>query len=285
MQENLRYIARMPFKDVITAQHNTLSDSDQQIVQALLSDPRQTAFLSAAEIADRVGVHESTVVRLAKKLGYRGYKDLRHDLHDEIEPAERVRRRLADTTALGTQVDGEIATLHTLVETIPQELIDSAARLVMSARRVFLFGQGHATALLDYMDRRLRRSGFETVVLTGNGRELAERILTLTPDDLLLSFIFRVQTRGFQPLLDYTAQVGAPHIIIGDNASLMVRPQPDILLASSRGAEDQFLTLTVPMVICNALILTIARLDEGKSMRQLDKLAALIRAFEMEEDD
>lgn len=254
-------------------------------MQELLSDPTQTAFLSAAEVGERVGVHESTVVRLAKKLGYRGYKELRSDLHEEIAPAERVRRRLVGTTELAGLVEQEIGTLQALVKTVPQETIDQSARLLMGARRVFLFGQGHATALLEYMDRRLRRSGFDTVTLTGQGRELAEHSLSLTHQDVLLSFVFRVQTRGLSPLLKQATQVGARTIMIADTAGPLIRPQPDVLLVASRGAEDQFLTLTVPMVICNALILTIARLDEGNSMRQLDQLTALIRVFESEEYD
>jgi DNA-binding MurR/RpiR family transcriptional regulator len=281
----LQYIASMPFKDVITTQTHSLSDSDQQIVQALLADPRMTAFLSAAEVAEKVGVHESTVVRLAKKLGYGGYKELRQDLHEEIAPAERVRRRLASTTELATLVNQEISTLQTLVNTVAQEQLDQAARILIESRRIFLFGQGHATALMDYMDRRLRRSGFDTVLVSGQGREVAEQVLTLGSQDTLLSFIFRVQTRGLNPLLNRVKQTRARHVMIGDNAAFLIRPQPAVLLASSRGADDQFLTLTVPMVLCNALILTIARLDGGRSMHHLDQLSALIHLFEHEEHD
>ena len=35
---------------------------------------------TAADVAEKASTHESTVVRLAQKLGYRGYPDLRNDL-------------------------------------------------------------------------------------------------------------------------------------------------------------------------------------------------------------
>lgn len=285
MQENLHYIASMPFKEIITQQENTLSTSDKQIIQVLLSNPATTAFLSAAEVAERVGVHESTVVRLAKKLGYRGYKELRSDLHEEIAPAERVRRRLVSTTELATLVNQEVATLQGLVNAISQQTLDDASHHIISARKVYLFAQGHATALVDFMDRRLRRSGFDTVVLRSQGRDLAEHLLTLAAEDVVLAFAFRVQPPGLAPLFTLAGQVGATRILISDTVGVLIRPQPDILLAASRGEDDQFLTLTVPMVICNALILTIARLDEGQSIRRLDQLSDLIRYFEAEEPD
>jgi DNA-binding MurR/RpiR family transcriptional regulator len=275
----------MPFKNVVTQQDHTLSDSDRQIIRELLSNPTMMAALSAAEIAERVGVHESTVVRLAKKLGYRGYKELRHDLLEETAPAERVRKGMTGSSELALLVAHEIATLQSLSTTLSQAALDEAAQMLASAKRVFLFGQGHATTLVEYMDKRLRRSGFNTIVLTTRGRDLAERILTMDDEDLLISFIFRIRTPGMPSLLKHTASVGAKHILIGDINGLMVRPQPTLLLAASRGAEDQFLTLTVPMAICNALILTIARLDRGRSVQQLETLADLIRLFETEDMD
>jgi DNA-binding MurR/RpiR family transcriptional regulator len=284
-QENLQYIASMPLKNVVAQQDHTLSDSDRQVIRELLSNPAVTAFLSAAEVAERVGIHESTVVRLAKKLGYRGYKELRHDLLDETAPADRVRKRLGGTTELAVLVDQEMGTLQSLVNSLPQQSIDDAARLLIQARKIFLFGRGHSTALLEYMNKRLRRSGFETVVLESHGRELAERVLTMNDQDVLLSFIFRLRTPGAPSLLKHTSRVGAHHILVSDMNGLMIRPQPGILLAASRGADDQFLTLTVPMVICNALILTIARLDQGRSVQQLETLNDLIRLFETEDMD
>ena len=45
------------------------------------------------------------------------------------------------------------------------------------------------------------------------------------------------------------------------------------------GLAEEYLTLTVPMAICNALILTIARLDEGRSLKALGRLTELTRGF------
>ena len=58
------------------------------------------------------------------------------------------------------------------------------------------------------------------------------------------------------------------------------RPAPDHLLWASRGADDEFQTLTVPMAICNALVLTIAKRNRTRSMQALDRLGGLIEAFE-----
>ena len=186
----------MSFKEVVAQHNGRLTATDKQIAQELLSDPVKMAFLPAAEVAERVGVHESTVIRLAQKLGYSGYRALRANLQAEISPAGRIRHRLEQAPQLATLVADEIAALNEMVSTISQQQLEQGAQILIKSQRVFLFAQGHATSLLEFMDRRLRRSGFNTVILKSQGRDLAERLLTLNPQDAVLSFALYVQPPG-----------------------------------------------------------------------------------------
>lgn len=272
----------MSFKEVVTQHDGHLTATDKQVAQELLSDPAKMAFLPAAEIAERVGVHESTVIRLAQKLGYSGYRALRADLQAEVSPASRVRRRLEQAPHMNALVADEIAALTEMMNTISQAQLEEAARRLIAAERVFLFAQGHATSLLEFIDRRLRRSGFNTIVLKAQGRELAEHLLTLSPKDVLLAFAFYAQPPGLKTLLNLAGETSTPTILISDTVGPLIRPTPDILLWARRGAEDLFLTLTVPMVICNMLILTIAQQDNGRSLKSLERLTGLMSRFNRE---
>lgn len=264
-----------------------LTPADERIVRSLLADPLAASFWSAGELAQRAGVHEASVVRLAQKLGYRGYPELRATLQDEVigdaKPAERVRRRLAqagDDNLLAGLIGDEIAALQALVHSVTQAQLDAAAQLIARARRVAIFGSGHATALVDLMDRRLRRSGCATLVLPDNARELAEHLLALGADDAVLAFGFRVRPARLEPLLRYAAEQGSPAVLISDTIGPLIRPQPQVLLAAPRGAAGDYQTLSVPMAICNALVLTLARMDEGRSLASLGRLERLLEQFQ-----
>ncbi len=272
----------MPFENVVAQHDQELTTAEKHIARELLSNPIQMAFLPAAEVANRAGVHESTVVRLAKKLGYSGYRALRADIQADHSPADRVRRRLAQAPELTALVSAEIEALNDMVSAISMVDLEKAARTLIQAERIYLFASGHATSLVTFIDRRLRRSGFKTVVLTGQGRDLAERLLTLTKHDAVLAFSFSHQPPGLASLLGLAAHQQAPTILISDTIGPFIRPNPDILIWAKRGAEGQFLTLTVPMVICNMLILTIARLDDGRSIENLERLSEMIRQFNNE---
>ena len=87
----------MKLRHVVENFEGHLTKSDKRLVEALLSDLGASAFLSSVQLADRVGVHPSTVVRLAKKLGFSGFPDLRAKIRQEAvnhTSAKRVKKRL-----------------------------------------------------------------------------------------------------------------------------------------------------------------------------------------------
>jgi DNA-binding MurR/RpiR family transcriptional regulator len=280
------------FRTALQQHEGRLSDADRRLVEELLSKPDEAPFLSADELSSRAAVHPATVVRLAQKLGFRGYPQLRaalqRELKERIGPAERVRRRLEGAEGdglLGRLVADEIAALAELPHQLGQEELDEAARILAGARRVFLFGQFHATVLVELLDRRLRRSGFDTVVLAGQGRELAERALSLRREDAVLAVAFRRRPPGLAALLAHADELRAESVVVSDTVGPLLRPRPTRLLTAARGGTDaDFQSLTVPMAICNALVLTIAQRDAGRSIDALDRLGRLIERFSEEEE-
>jgi DNA-binding MurR/RpiR family transcriptional regulator len=275
----------MSLKQVVENHYGDLTPSDEILIQELLASPQEAAFLTAADLAARVGVHESTAVRLAQKLGYQGYRELRTDLREElmdtVDSSERIRRSLGESGALVSLVSDEIAALEELVQTVSQEQLDQASKILINAERVFLYARGHATSLVEYTDRRLRRSGFRTVDLRGRGRELAEQVITLTIKDALLAFAMRKQQPGLEALLEQAKQLKVPSVLISDSLGPIIRPKPTVLLWARRGIEGKFQSHAVSLTICSALILTIARHDGGRTFETLDRLESLVKRYEM----
>ena len=59
---------------------NKLNDSEKQIVQFVLNNPKDCSRLSLAKLAKKLYVFESAIFRLCKKLGLSGYSELKFDL-------------------------------------------------------------------------------------------------------------------------------------------------------------------------------------------------------------
>lgn len=276
------------FIDRIAEDSIKLTETERKIVDALVEERHETVFLSGPQLAERVGVHEAAATRLAQKLGYKGYPQLRTALQKEMmenqDAAKRMRRSVEMVGEKGYLQDliaSEIAALENLVQTISQEELDRAADMIFEAKRVFLFGQGHAQSVLSFLQRRLDRFGMTTIGLVGRGRDIAERIVSLGPDDVVIGMAFRKQPEGYGPLMAHARGARAKTMLISDLSGLSMEPRADLILAAPRGRSgSEFQTPTVPFAIVNSVLLTIAGRHEKQTIGALERLSDLFGHFD-----
>jgi DNA-binding MurR/RpiR family transcriptional regulator len=177
--------------EIIQKQADRLTPSEQRLVTAVLAQPRQSALATVTDLAREAGVHEATVSRLARKLGYVDYAAFRRALRTEFLPTEETATRLQRSlqTALGsgvlaTLVAEETAALANLVSHVDEDQLSRAAELLIGARRIYIFGRGNAEALALMMAKRFRRFGRDVHLLTGDARSLAEGVLGMGQGDV-----------------------------------------------------------------------------------------------------
>lgn len=274
--------------DRVNAHSAKLTEADRKIIETVFDDRAETAFLSGPQLAERASVHEATATRLAQKLGYKGYPEMRAQLQRELlegqDAADRMRRSVATVAHGGYLADliaKEIAALEVLNSTVSQSEVDLAADLLFSAKRVFIFGQGHALSVAAFLQRRLDRFGMTTVALTGRGRDIAERLVDLNQDDVIIALAFRKQPDSYRPLLEQAVEAGAKTILVSDLAGPTMEPKPDLMLAAPRGRSgSEFQTPTVPFAIINGILLTIAGRHENQVLGKLEKLSKLFDRFD-----
>ena len=158
-----------------------LTPAETRLVQSVIESPREAALGTVSELARSAGVHEATVSRLARKLGFASYPSFRRALREEFIPSQETATRFQKTigsasqeSILGTLVRQETEALHRIEEYIPPDRILDVARRLMSARRLHIFGRGNAETLAVLMLKRFRRFGRDVHKLSGDPRELAE---------------------------------------------------------------------------------------------------------------
>lgn len=278
----------MTLIDRIKAQSKRLTEADQKLIATMLENRAEAAFLSGPQLSQRASVHEATVTRLAQKLGYRGFPDLRAQLQREVlddqDAATRMRRSVAKVEHgdyLTDLIAAEISALETLARSVPQNDVDRAADMIFEGRRVFVFGQGHAQSVAGFLQRRLDRFGMTTIALTGRGRDIAERMVSMDKSDIIIALAFRKQPQSYAPLVQHARRVGARTILISDLAGPLMEPVADLMLAAPRGRSgSEFQTPTIPFAIVNGIVLTIAGRHEREVIGRLEKLSELFNDFD-----
>lgn len=275
------------FGGIVAEYYQQLTKSEEQIANYLRRNQEEAAFLSAAELAARLDLSEATIVRFARTIGFENYPAMRKVLQDNF------RRRVTHSTRLQSRLDdlreggnifermiaSEIDYLTQALETMDKDAFHQAVKLLKMHRRVFVFGVGPSISLVDLMEIRLRRTGWDVIPLTTTGREMLEPLLSMSENDLLFTICFFDVTPSLELVLNYANEQNCKVIMLTDTLGSIVGEKADVVLAARRGPVSGFHSLVVPMTIINTLMLALAQEDQDHAIKNLDKLDELRERF------
>ena len=171
--------AEVPVTARIAAVRNSLQPSERRVADLIVDEPDAVIELTAQQIADRVGVGRSTVVRACQTFGYRGYPQLRVAL-----AAERGSRTVAPSAqdgALGgirSAIDRIADDLRTVTSLLEADAVSEAVDAVVGARRLLVVASGLSAPVATDLAMRLTAVGRPAETLGDPiGQQIAARHL------------------------------------------------------------------------------------------------------------
>lgn len=271
--------------DLISRNSTRLTEADTRLLGVLMQDPVRAAMENGTAVSSRAGVHPASAVRLARRLGFKGYPEFRSFLQSNLidgvgdfeSPAARMAARLVraeEGGLLSSVLDSEIAALEQVRNTVSDGNIRAFSQSLRDCRRVFILGRGHFAALSSLIALRLKRSGYDSVDLGSQMHQLPEALATLSPEDVVWFLAFRRAAPVVQEVRAIAAARGAKTLAVTDLQGARIDPAPDFQILVSRGDPGESQSLVVPMTIANAVILDLAAIDEGRSLRSLNEFRA-----------
>lgn len=271
------------FSQIITEHYSQLTKSEKHIANYLRKNQEESAFLSAGELADRLGLSEATMVRFARTLGFDSYPAMRAVLQENfrsrVTHSARLRSRLDDLREAGDIFEkvtvSEIDYLTQALQTVDREALHKSVAAIIACDQFFVYGTGPSISLVNLLNLRLTRFGKQVIPLTTAGRETLEPMLLMTDRDLLFVIGFFDINVTMQLVLDYANEVKCPAILLTDTLGSVIGEKVDIVLTAKRGPVSAFHSLVVPMTIINTLLLEIATKNQDAVTANLDKLDQL----------
>ena len=267
--------------ELINRNSSRLTPADTRLLDVLMQDPIRAAMENGTAVSSRAGVHPASAVRLARRLGFAGYPEFRSFIQASLvegggdfeSPAARMAARLVraeDGGLLASVLDSEIAALQQVRNSVSDADIRAFSTSLRDCRRIHVFGRGHSAALSALIALRLNRSGYQAVDLGSQMQQLPEALITLSKDDVVWLLAFRKASPIVHEVRAIAASSGAKTLALTDLRAARIDPAPDHQISVSRGAPGESQSLVVPMTIANAVILDLAAIDDGRSIRALE---------------
>jgi RpiR family carbohydrate utilization transcriptional regulator len=267
----------------IDAIRSSLSAKETKVADFILRAPREAVHPSIEELAEKIGVSESTLFRFVRKLGYEGYQQFRIALATEsVEPSARFYEAPVGTDA-GMAVEvvfqAAKAALDLTLKKLDQEAVRRSAALIAGARHTLCFGIGGSGIVAQDAFHKLVRAGirgsapqdFHLQLMTASqaGPEDAALLVSHTgvnKDSLAVAA--ELKARGV-PLIVISTYARTPLVKLADYLLLSATP-------SSPYANEAFSARIAQLAIVDALYVEVMELLGDSGVACLEGMRSVI---------
>ncbi|MCF8568122.1 MurR/RpiR family transcriptional regulator [Alicyclobacillus tolerans] len=150
--KNLNVLTGSGFLTRVSLVGSKLKDAEKKVVDFVIQNREEIIHLSITEVAERSSTSESTVVRLSKRLGYKGFQDLKINLAKEVViPEKQIHEVIEPNDTLSTIkskiFQSNIQALYDTLEVFEDDELQKAVQVLKKAREIEFYGTGASAAV------------------------------------------------------------------------------------------------------------------------------------------
>jgi DNA-binding MurR/RpiR family transcriptional regulator len=270
-----------PLNERIAEVAGSLTPSEAQVAAFMAANPAMVAVSSTAELGTYTSTSDATVVRTAKKLGYPNFRELRRSAlamsgRDPSKVLGDQLGQISGSTSGATKVIRDTAELLAGFENdLDLDSWNRAVTAMSNAARVLTYGIGPSGCLADYLSIGLTRTGVRSASIKVTGFSLADHLLDIGDDDVIVIFATMRRFREIDMVIDHAAKSGATTILVTETLGVALRDHVDVVLATPPTTTGTSDGLVIGMVVACALKLSVATRHQPKAVQTMERLNAL----------
>lgn len=269
---------------LVQAKYTTLPENQRKVADFFLHNIRDIPFLSVVEVERRSGTSKATIVRLAQRLGFSGFQQLRTRLLEGVQSAMRQpdpftlleRKDHEDTLSLVARQD--VKNINETIKHLDKETFGSIAEMIVSASHVYTMGLGISALMAKILAYSLNQVAIKATPFMHDYETFLEQLPFVTTQDVLIAFSFPPYSKETVDAVKIAQRQGVPIVAITDR---MISP---ITFSSKKviPVRSQNLLFTNSFsaisVVINALTTEVALRNKAKATQVAQDLDRLMEA-------
>ena len=136
----------------------SFSKRQKLLADYIVKNYDKAAFMTAAKLGVAVGVSESTVVRFATELGYKGYPGFQKALEElvrtnlnSIQRMEVTYGRITQSEILESVLHSDIDKIKLTLANIDQNAFEMAVDTILNAKKIYIVGIRSCAPLAEFL--------------------------------------------------------------------------------------------------------------------------------------
>lgn len=259
------------------------SKGQKRIGAFILESYDKAAFMTASKLGQTTRVSESTVVRFAAELGYKGYPEMQKALQEvvrsrltSVQRIEVANTQLADQDVVSMVLQSDINTLRMTNEALDRGSLNAAVEAIVSGKSVFIVGVRSSSTLASFLNFYLRTMLNNVRLISSTASsEMLEQLIHVGEGDVVIGISLPRYSRRAVKALQFAKDNGAALVAITDNHQAPLAKIADHVLIAKSDMVSFVDSLVAPLSVINALVVAISRrlgTEFSQSLADLEKI-------------
>ncbi|KAA8728701.1 MurR/RpiR family transcriptional regulator [Ewingella americana] len=233
-----------------------LTPQEQRVADFIFANIDDLMSYNSAELARLSDVSKATVSRLFKRLGYPSYRDMRDEvrtLRQSGMPLTDSRDAVQGNTLLSRHYKQEMANLTQWINQIDDQQFTAVIAALSKARQVRLLGFRNSYPVALHLRQQLVQVRQGVMMMPQPGQTLAEELVDLTEQDVVIFVAFRRRPRAARAILSQLQALNVPVLLICEPQAQSLLPMARWHLAASLDSVSAFDSYSAAMSLANLL--------------------------------
>ena len=274
----------------MNAQYQKFSKGQKKLAAYIQENYDKAAFLTAAKLGETVGVSESTVVRFAIYLGYKGYPEFQKALEElvrtklnSIQRMEVTYGKVPQSEILDTVLHSDIDKIKMTLDAVDHEAFELAVETILQAKNIYIVGIRSCAPLAGFLAFYLNLI-FDSVRLlnTNSASELFEQMIRIGEEDVIIGISFPRYSMRTLKALEFANNRNAKVITLTDSIHSPMNLYSSCNLIARSDMASIVDSLVAPLSVINALVVALSmrkQKDVVATLESLEKICVVYQVY------
>lgn len=264
----------------INEHYGSLSKGQRLLAAYITDHYDKAAFLTAAKLGEAVGVSESTVVRFAANLGYKGYPQFQNALQDmvkgkldKVHHIEVTYGKISRSEILNNVLKADADRIQNTLEEIDAAAFEAAVDTILNARCIYIVGLRSCAMLAEFLGFYLNMMFDQVKVLkTTSASELFEQMVHIGKEDVIIGISFPRYSMRTLKAMEFANNRSAKVITITDSVHSPMNLYSSCNLLAKSDMSSILDSLVAPLSVINALLVALCMKKQDEVVTSLELL-------------
>lgn len=270
------------FLQELNNRYDTFTRSQRLIAAYLADNLNDIAFCTLEELAERIGVSTTTIIRFCRALNYTGYSEMQKDIQSNIQTKVGLPQRLSGkkkhsgNALLADSFQNDINNIQQTLELQNNHDIQTVIDYISTAPSVYVLGMRSSFSISYYMASRLSEIRANVHLIQSVGMLYPEEIVSAAPDDVCIAFLFPRYSKLSTTILSWLKNEGVKIILFTSLNYSVIQRYGDVILPCAISSVSYKNSYAAPLSLSNYLIAAIAEKNHEESRRMLEKTESIL---------